>query len=300
MKAAPRDTGAGREKVRAAFELSWRRETYRVLSDPDGGDSVRWVARLPEQRIPFFDPQPATPWVFVGRETPVRGSALYGRDSTTPLSAAETINVFRLGWPSGGIFVPASREGGEEYHPLDVAAEILLDAQRAAKTEGPQAGLAFVNRWGLLGVGIPGAEEFPTDGVLRTAEELAELARWVAVIHALQGRQRRPETWSDVAALFHERLARVHLQARLTSPPGLVPSFRVPRLVDALYVELWNVATGGKRLRRCKRCEDFFIRGREDQIFCTSRCARLWHVKRWKQQQRAKRHPARQTGRKGR
>jgi hypothetical protein len=291
-----RDAGTIGEDLRPAFELSWRRQPYRVLAQAEAGEGRRWLARLPERRVPFFDPQPPSPpWTFVGRETPVRGSTVYGQESAWPPSAAETINVYRLGWPPGGIFIPATPGVGEDYDPLAVAADILLDVQRAAATETTDSLVHFVNRWGLLGVGIPGAEAFPTDGVLRTGEGLRELARWMAVIHALQGHKPATETWADIASVFRERLAGVHVQARVTPRSGLVACFRVPRLIDALYLELWNVATGGKRLRRCKRCEDFFVRGREDQVFCTGRCARLWHVKRWKQQQRRKRHQARHS-----
>lgn len=293
VKPRRRDGGVSGEDGWPAFDLSWHRHIYRVLANPDSRDGAHWLARLPEARIRFFDPEPSGEWAFVGRETPVRGSAIYGHESGRPLSA-ETVNVYRLSWPSEGIFVAAQPDAVDEYEPLEVAAEILLDVQRTAKKETAET-LTFVNRWGLLGVGIPGAEDFPTDGVQRTAEELRELARWMAVVHALQERPRGTKTWSDVASLFQKRLAGVHLQARVTRHPGLMPSFHVPRLIDGLYLELWNVATGGKHLRRCKRCEDFFIRGREDQIFCTSRCARLWHVKRWKQQHRKQRHTARQS-----
>jgi hypothetical protein len=284
------------EESTPAFELSWRRAAYRILATPEGLDGPRWLARLPEQRVPFTDPQPSEPWVFISRETAVRGSAIYGRESSDALSAAETINVYRLAWPAGGMFVPVNGARSEDYDPLPEARETLVDVQHAAASVRPESLLGFVNRWGLLGVGICGADDFPTDGVQETADELGELVRWMAAVHALQQRQRVPETWADVAALFRQRLAGVHLQARVTPRSGLVPSFRVPRLIDGLYLELWDVATRGTRLLRCKRCEDFFIRGRDDQIFCTSRCARLWHVKRWKQRQRAnKRRQARQS-----
>src|SRR5262249_34388109 len=182
---------------------------------------------------------------------------------------------------------------GSEYDPLAVAPAILLDVQRTARTGEPEALRSFVTRWGLLGVGISEADDFPTDGVERTGHALRELARWIDVVQALQAHRRRPETWADVARVFDCRLARVHLQAQVTPRSGLLPAFHVPRLIDGLYLAVWDVATGGKRLRRCKRCGDFFIRGREDQIFCTGRCARLWHVKRWKQAQRRKHHSAR-------
>jgi hypothetical protein len=278
-----------------AFTLRWPRRVYRVVAEPTGRDGAHWSAHLPKRRVPFFDAQPSSPWTYDRRETPERGSAIYGYDASRIPSAAETINVYRLMWPPGGIFVPVGGGAPEEYDPLSAAPEILLDVQRTAAKKDAEALLGFVNRWGVLGVGIPGADDFPLDGVQQTAAELRELARWIAVVHDLQARRRRAETWTDVAATFGERLAGVHLQAQVAERSRLLPSFHVPRLIDGLYLELWDVATGGKRLRRCKRCEDFFVRGRQDQIFCTPRCARLWHVKRWKQAHREQRHPARPT-----
>ena len=293
MRGRRREGGA--DDWRPAFTLRWPRRVYRVLAEPTGRAGAHWFARLPQRRVAFTDPQPGEPWVLTDTEMPVRGSRTYGYEMSGGPSAAETINVYSLMWPPAGLFVPVGGGAPEEYDPLSEAAEILLDVQRTATKEHADALLGFVNRWGMLGVGIPGADDFPVDGVQRTAAELRELARWLVVVHELQARRRRAEMWTAVAAVFRERLAGVHLQAQVADPGRLLPSFHVPRLIDGLYLQLWDVATGGKRLRRCKRCEDFFIRGREDQIFCTPRCARLWHVKRWKQAHRGPRPPARQT-----
>ena len=84
-----------------------------------------------------------------------------------------------------------------------------------------------------------------------------------------------------MAGLFRGKLGGVQFGAQPTRQ-GLAPLSPLRRLLDALYLELWGLATRAKRLRHCPRCAHFFIRGREDQIFCTGRCARLWHVKRWK------------------
>ena len=79
-----------------------------------------------------------------------------------------------------------------------MAAEILLDVQRAAAAEMPASGLGFVNRWGLLGVGIPGAEDFPTDGVEHTLGRVApdvaggEDARAGGLYHAGLALRERP------------------------------------------------------------------------------------------------------------
>ncbi len=274
-----------------AFELTWSRGPYCILAEPDGPWRAAWAA-IPEQRVRFLDPPPPGPWIPVRHEAPMEDSIYGPLSSFSSPSAGETVNVFKLDWPLGGIFVPEGAPPPDSgYDPIPVAGAILLDAQRAA-TADVQGLLAFVNRWGVLGVGIPGKDDFEADGVGKTGEALRELSEWVATLYALQRRVPSTHTWADAVHLFETRLGGVRLSARLTRA-GLVPRLPVARLLDALYLELWSVATRGKRLRQCKRCARFFIRGREDQIFCTGPCARLWHVREWKRRHRRTRKSSR-------
>ena len=267
-----------------AFELTWPRGPYRILTEAEG----RWQQALhavPRIRVPFpFDTKPAAPWIWEKHEVPRPVSDIYPAVRRVA-SAGETVEIYRLGWPAGGIFVPdETATPVPPYAPIPRAAEILLEAQQAGTAD--TAGLlAFVNRWGLLGVGIPGAPEFGADGVEHTAGALRELSAWIATLHALQQGTRTTHTWADLITAFDEQLKSVRFSAS-RGQRGLVPRLPVPRLLDALYLELWGVATGGKRLRRCKRCERFFLRSRNDRIFCTGRCARLWHVRAWKRRHR--------------
>ncbi len=116
-----------------AFELTWSRGPYRILAEPDGPWGGAWAA-IPQQRVRFLDPQPPGPWLRVSREAPVRTSIFGEMPRVGGPSAGETVNVFKLGWPPGGIFVP---EGTPDsgYEPIPVASAILLDAQRAATAE---------------------------------------------------------------------------------------------------------------------------------------------------------------------
>jgi len=274
-----------------AFELEWPRSPYRILEHPEGPWDARWRA-LPERRGRLGEPVPPTPWAWARHEAPIEDSVYGPLSALSSPPAGETVNVFALGWPAGGIFVPEDTSAPPRaYRPLPIAAEILLDAQGVAPAD-PQALLGFVNRWGRLGLGIPGHEGFEVDGVMWTGECLRELTIWVATLHALQNKQPTTATWTDLANLLKDKLSGVQFGAQL-GRQGLVPLFPLRRLLDALYLELWGLTTGAKRLRQCKRCEHFFIRGREDQIFCTGRCARLWHVKRWKQRERQQRRKRR-------
>jgi len=235
---------------------------------------------------PFLsDSKPARPWIWEKNEVPGPASTIYGVPSRRVASAGETVEIYRLGWPAGGIFVPdEAATPAPFYAPIPRAAEILLEVQQAATAD--TAGLlAFVNHWGLLAVGIPGAPAFGADGVEHTGEALHELSTWIATVHALQQGTETTRTWADLITAFDEQLQSVRFSAALRGR-GLVPRLPVRRLLDALYLKLWDMATGGSRLRRCKRCERLFLRSRNDRIFCTGRCARLWHVRAWKRRHR--------------
>jgi hypothetical protein len=268
-----------------AFELTCARGPYRIMAGPEG----RWAEALqavPRIRVPFpFDSAPLPPWVWEKREVPGPASSIYGVESSLIASMGQTVNVYRLDWPAGGIFVPdESKKPAAPYDPIARAEEILLEAQAAAMADA-QGLLAFVNRWGVLDIGIPGERDFGADGVEYTGEVLRELSAWIATLHTLQRGKETPHTWAELIEAFEGHLEGVRFSAR-AGARGLVPRLPVRRLLDALYLELWGVATGGKRLRRCKRCERFFLRTRGDRIFCTGVCARRWHVREWKRRHR--------------
>ena len=274
-----------------AFELEWPRPVYRILEHPEGRWEALWRA-VPERHVRIGQPTPPAPWAWARHEARVDDSVYGSLSALSSPPAGETVSVFTLGWPGGGLFVPAEPSTPPRpYRPLPIAAKILLDAQDVA-LDDPEALRGFVNRWGRLGVGIPGDDAFAADGVVRTGECLRELVGWFATLHALQQKQPTPATWPAFADLFRDKLGGVQFGAQ-PARQGLVPLFPLRRLLDALYLELWGLATGAKRLRHCPRCAHFFIRGREDQIFCTGRCARLWHVKRWKQRSRQQRRSRR-------
>src|SRR5712692_10082271 len=86
-----------------AFELLWPRVPHRVLTEPEGVWREQWVA-IPKQRRPFLDPPPAGPWVRVNQEAPIGSSHIFGNiPRYGGPSAAETVIVYRLDWPPGGL-----------------------------------------------------------------------------------------------------------------------------------------------------------------------------------------------------
>ena len=76
-----------------AFELTWSRGPYRILSEPDRPWGAAWAA-IPEQRVPFLDPSPPEHWVWVSREAPVRSSISGEMTRLGGPLAGETVNVF--------------------------------------------------------------------------------------------------------------------------------------------------------------------------------------------------------------
>ncbi len=262
-----------------ALELRWPRLRYAILPEPAGDWGTAWLA-LPRRTVPssqadaFHEPS----WEFEDMEPE-------GKGSPVPWTGPQA--RFRVAWPSGGILVPEVDEAQPPvYEPLKVAHDILPHVQRTAVGD-PTAILQFVNRWGRLGVGIPGAEEFEADSVTLTGERLGWLTGLVRTVHALQLGQKPPMTKHELAEILTEALAGVHFAARPTPHAALIPRFVVPRLLDALVLEVWSMATSAKRMRQCPECEALFIHGREDKQYCSAVCARRRTVREWKRKQRA-------------
>jgi len=160
----------------AGYQLLWPRSEYVIVLKPP---LEGWVPGKPGPRVP------GTPFVLG-----------YGR------RLRKAAPHWPAPWPVGGVFAPKwwPRERPtppDSYNPVEVASEILLDAQRAAGDD-PKALLRFVNKWGQLGVGVPGDPQF-LDGVESTGYCLTLLKEWIEAFRALQqGRnplQSEPPEW---------------------------------------------------------------------------------------------------------
>lgn len=256
------------------YQQRWPRGEYVIVEEPP----LRgWVAGQPGPKAP------GTP-IVVGAGQRLRKAA--------PRWPAP--------WPTGGVFAPAwwprnrPAKPVEYYNPMKMAADILLDAQRL-EGEDRQALLRFVNKWGMLGVGVPG-DSFFLDGVVLTGRCLTQLNEWIEGLEALQhGRtrirralKRAPHhrwTWRALAFELSEHLRAIHLGA-VPASRKLVAVYRPRNLFDALWLELWRQATEMKRHRRCPECHALFIPGRANQQYCTRLCANRPTVRNWKRKQK--------------
>jgi antibiotic biosynthesis monooxygenase (ABM) superfamily enzyme len=155
--------------------------------------------------------------------------------------------------------------------------EIFQDLQKTDPNDSASV-VAFVNRWGVLGIGIPAlqAARLPCtfDGVAATVAWIDARRRWIEALLSLQ--RRKPVTVEAsgltlspaVKAHYHGRLITWPILAQclntlvgslpLTAyvPQGrarLLPRYWFNSLADLLNAELWEFATGdGYKLRRCQ------------------------------------------------
>jgi hypothetical protein len=99
------------------------------------------------------------------------------------------------------------------------------------------------------------------------------------------------------AASLTERRSSIRFSV-LTPPEGgqFRALFPVQSLRQALCLELWGIATGGKNFRRCRGCPILFIRGRADQVYCDRSCADRSTVRNYRRRQKRQ---ARSPGRDG-
>ncbi len=247
------------------------------------------MAEFPRRRVahPFVDPL-GPEWVIEEFERPKGTHYLY----SNPFSQKATAVIYRVALPSGGIFVPVARDDSRTeptYDPLGRDGDdIFLDLQAIRFNDAADL-LRFVNDWGTLGVGIPGAPNCRVDGVELAGQRLATLASWLTATRRARGKS---------GELTRAQVSD-ELLAELTHPLGSQSAidyirngrFLLPSLWTALCLRLWESVHGELRLRSCAndRCRRTFVVRRKSQRFCTWACGNRWTVRRWKQKQR-KRH----------
>lgn len=232
----------------------------------------------------------------------------------------EAANIPGPSWPDGGIFVYRGAKSGKGpilrniYNPLDSTDKIILDVQRLPGGD-PKALLRFVNKWGSLGLGIPGYDRhlFPYDSVSITDQQFIKWRTWIKTFYALQNKEKvliseagldigadeivmksfkkkcTYVTWEVLGLALNLMLRKIRPAVHISEDgEGLRPDFRVSCLADAIAIELWNMATTGRFLRPCKGCRALFIPERINQYFCDrGTCENSFNVRRSKSKKRA-------------
>jgi hypothetical protein len=279
MKRQRFTAGVRQDEVWSAYELRWPRYDYEIASEPKDLGKMRLdaVTGEPTDRMQLLS--------FYTRKQAERRGGLPSKRIRRLLTAVGGIR-----WPQGGVFIPKNYanermpEPRDRYDPLDVAKDIILDAQRVSNT-GLETVVRFVNKWGVLGVGIPGVERFPFDGVRLTRHWIQRLSRWLQALEELQKGPGARLTWAGLAEELNPVLGGVHPGLRVTDQ-GVDPIYRVSRLLDALCLEIWEQATAGMQLRRCPECRALFLPGRSNQRYCGRLCANRPTVRNAKRRRR--------------
>jgi hypothetical protein len=210
-----------------------------------------------------------------------------------------------------------------EYDPTEHAWEILRDAT-ALDLADEFAILAFLNRWGLLGVAEPENEVQIWDPAWQTKDQIREVQRlggWLSALKEQRWRDsaissnmperelpRNRKAWKDRSLLawkvFAEELngSLANVPVRLAIlPSGLsrrreVKQCFLPRcLLDLLYITLWQIATEDDTvLRRCQSCKGLFsvARTNRKRVYCTRTCKNRITVRRHRERKRRRCAPA--------
>lgn len=226
-------------------------------------------------------------------------------------------------WPGGVLIAVGLSDPETDLRPArtyDPFAQVpeLLPAATSVPEGDQQALVRFVDRWGLLGIVNPGDAVKMWDSVQATWWELARLRRLTAWLGALKAG--RPEGRPDLAEISRmltgvpaapsaRELRRIHWQAFAASlsaalrscvlVPELTPngstavpvrqSWRPRRLLDVLYLALWQHATEADQvLRRCDVCAGMFFVSATNtvKVYCSPRCKNLAGVRAHRKRER--------------
>jgi hypothetical protein len=292
-----RDTALG-----DAFDLRWTRAgDYVILHAPDGVWGEAW-RKLERRERRFGEEEPGEPWERDRQytATPASATPLYPAEVDPFGPAAMNIaSVFRVRWPPDGVFVPSGDV--VEYDPFRHGAAIFADAQRVRVDDEPSV-VRFLRRWGRLGVGIPGAPDFPADGVEQTSARFGDLQRGIDAYERIQKRRAQPGEVDRLAAFLRDELSGIRFSVRrgthaASGREPLLAMFPVASLWQALCLELWDVVTGGKRLRRCPACDTRFVPGRSNKTYCERGCGNRKYQRERRRRERKQRRRARHVAR---
>jgi hypothetical protein len=84
-------------------------------------------------------------------------------------------------------------------------------------------------------------------------------------------REREPTHWAAFSQSISPHLRLVHPTIRWMKDRSAA-AWAVRRLADVLWVALWDLATGGASIRRCRHCRRWFPVDRRGKVYCSRQC----------------------------
>jgi hypothetical protein len=209
----------------------------------------------------------------------------------TPATVAEYLHRV------GGAFAPLkdSRAEKREHDLTDPGyAWGLYRAASTVDVNDPDAVTRLESQWGRLGVGVaPSSEPADPHGIwilLHAVDSFAaardELAAFQKSLHQLEGlrRGRAAEgAWREFGRSLDAHLSALSPTVRWHPQDGLLPALTVKKPREVLWATLWDVATRGGRLRRCRHCQILFPADDPRKVFCSKTCTNRASAARWYQ-----------------
>jgi hypothetical protein len=94
---------------------------------------------------------------------------------------------------------------------------------------------------------------------------------YAAHARSARPRDREEQHWRAFGWAVGEHLRLVNPAVDWSSS-GPRAAWEVPRLLDLLWVQLWNIATGGAAIRQCRHCRRWFPVDRRGKVYCSRIC----------------------------
>lgn len=201
----------------------------------------------------------------------------------------------------GGVFVPIKGSPTTNHDLTDTSyAWGLYRAASAVTVDDRAAVTDLVSQWGFLGVGPESSFEPPSVPLvhailLRGVDSFAavrnELAAFQTSLHQLQQLKRLKRhsaeaAWREFSRSLDGRLEALHPTIRWHPEDGALPAWTVKTPRDVLWATLWDLATRGGQLRRCRHCQVFFATDDPRKVYCEDTCTNRASAARWYRRQK--------------
>jgi hypothetical protein len=115
---------------------------------------------------------------------------------------------------------------------------------------------------------------------VETTEQIRTFQRHVKWLRSLRA-SADEEEWGAFAESLYPFTARIRPSIRWTKDGGATPCWYVEAAADVLWATLWDWATGGGNLRRCRHCDAWFHQENPRKEFCSRVCANRASAARW-------------------